>query len=788
MKKLILSILLLFMISPVIVSAEDIVIGEYGTYDDAIDMVQESMKAYYLRGPYLQYNYAKATYGTESPEESTSQDHKYAVCAAFTYDVYTEAFGMYYIKEKSTFPRYNYNIVEEAYKKYNSEDPLDGTFLIYYQSNVDTPEGKREREKVKYLYGDNNEDVTDDFQTLVDNIKPGDLFVYTGHALIAYDVLINPATNKKDVLILNSTIDEYVRTRIDGTSQLSYNFFKSPHDFKTFLNIPMEGTVQGYWLSNSSYFINKDENLDCKADECAVIRPIYEKDNKAVFNYYITPSQYEKGYLRKQYPGLMIEKTVNVSDNDSIYIEDELTYTIKISNKSGVTNSKVEYNSFSIEENLSSDVSFVSSTENGVYKNDKIIWNIKKLSAGDTITLNYKVKVKNDVSLVGKNITATGKFYNTNNNKVYLSTGTVNNKIIPKVTKLNKSYKECYNKHKTNYSGLNLINEVYKCASDNNYHFEQFSFEKFFVKTAGNTPKSSSTININNNLDKKHTTFKKMILNDYFSGLVTKDGKYYLPRFTGNSKRAKTIISSDFKDGDILIYEITSSKFTEENGIYAYIYIDDKFVGINGSNSTQRNEFIHNYYENAKVISQSVCEKNKYSFGSSCNYSYNLYGGYSKLTENTIKEKILEFVNYQTLMDKDNYVILRPEQAIKEIINISLIEPTKKTYIVDNDDIDLTGGKISIKYNDGTAENIELTNSKVKINGFDNSQVGKYNITVKYEEHKFNFDIKIISKKDLENVTTNPQTGINLLVIFNIIVIMICLSYIYYKELGIKSH
>ena len=38
--------------------------------------------------------YAKAKYGIESPENATSQNILYVVCAAFTTDVYQEAFGM----------------------------------------------------------------------------------------------------------------------------------------------------------------------------------------------------------------------------------------------------------------------------------------------------------------------------------------------------------------------------------------------------------------------------------------------------------------------------------------------------------------------------------------------------------------------------------------------------------------------------------------------------------------------------------------------------------------------
>ena len=83
MKKKIILMLVLFLF-PFYVFGEETIDGEYGTYEDASKMLKETMKAYYMRGPYLQYNYARATYASEAPEESTSQDPKYMVCAAYT--------------------------------------------------------------------------------------------------------------------------------------------------------------------------------------------------------------------------------------------------------------------------------------------------------------------------------------------------------------------------------------------------------------------------------------------------------------------------------------------------------------------------------------------------------------------------------------------------------------------------------------------------------------------------------------------------------------------------------
>ena len=41
----------------------------------------------------MQYNYARASYGTLAPEDATFQDTGYLVCGSYTYSTYVEAFG-----------------------------------------------------------------------------------------------------------------------------------------------------------------------------------------------------------------------------------------------------------------------------------------------------------------------------------------------------------------------------------------------------------------------------------------------------------------------------------------------------------------------------------------------------------------------------------------------------------------------------------------------------------------------------------------------------------------------
>ena len=67
---------------------------EYGTYEDAKNIVKEVEKAFYIRGKNIQYNTSKKTYSSDSPEETTWQNQTYKTCSAYGYGVLAEAFGM----------------------------------------------------------------------------------------------------------------------------------------------------------------------------------------------------------------------------------------------------------------------------------------------------------------------------------------------------------------------------------------------------------------------------------------------------------------------------------------------------------------------------------------------------------------------------------------------------------------------------------------------------------------------------------------------------------------------
>ena len=69
----------------------------------------------------------------------------------------------------------------------------------------------------------------------------------------------------------------------------------------------------------------------------------------------------------------------------------------------------------------------------------------------------------------------------------------------------------------------------------------------------------------------------------------------------------------------------------------------------------------------------------------------------------------------------------------KELVSISVLNvPTKTEYVQNVENLDLTGGKLTLTYSDESTEEINMTLEGVSISGFDNTTIGENTITVTY--------------------------------------------------------
>ncbi len=848
---------------------QEYIIGEYGEsgeYERTKKAIKEVMNAYYLRGSYYQYNYPKAFYYEKTPENATSQDISYSVCASFVSDIYAEAFGV--LKSTSSkspdgFPQtVSLHAAKAAsyYKEIKEGTKADdGTFLLYYSTkqldkeasssgSIDEIEddefateiGEEEEEidkeaqtvsssladSTRYIYNykgldEYNYDELNDYTAFVSTLQPGDVIGYTKHVLIVYDLIKDNNGNVVDALLLNSSVQPYIRSRLADSNEIGYIKLKSkyPNSFFTddkynissdTLDVENEGTFKRRLLSNVTYLVKEidgQKKLTCyNTDECFIMRPYYNKNGKVVFNFPIKEEDYNRSKLRSSYSGLFIEKTVNIGDRNSIYLNDELEYKIVIKNNGNET-----YGAFNIEEYFDIDyVELIEKNDGTVSSNGVISWERKSLESGETIELKYKVKVKNIIENVNKIVVETGKFYG-NNKDVYIETGTIENKIIPSVTVSKVSYQSCFEQLKNDYEKLELIDKIYECARGKNVFGNDFSFidfrfdikkddtntdlsrRLFVTKNRISSRATSDALVLNNNADSLYQRYINMILNNYWGGIrlygiksgssnatymldygsdtkvLEGDEKYTIPRWAGdNSKlRARNINSIDFKDGDVLIYDFmpcdtSASKncvknYTKERRLYAYIYIDGKFVGHNAdSSNTTRNEYTYQYYNDIGQLNYLFENTDKGLI------YLNAQLGSGEITKEEYDD-FLEYVNYQALFGKDNYVILRPELIIKEhVIGITSM-PSKLQYNY-NETIDtnhyLDGLELKMAYNNG--EELEDINiDDISVSGFDTTSSGRKTITIEYQNLKTTFEINVLPDERIKIIDDNTAMNGN---------------------------
>ena len=122
--------------------------------------------------------------------------------------------------------------------------------------------------------------------------------------------------------------------------------------------------------------------------------------------------------------------------------------------------------------------------------------------------------------------------------------------------------------------------------------------------------------------------------------------------------------------------------------------------------------------------------------------------------DNTVLGKNTLIVEYNGI--KTNFDV---EIVSKSVIKIELTtNPVKTRYIQNTETIDLTGGIITVTYNDKTTDTMSLTNEKLHITGFNNSQVGNNTLTIEYEGVKTSFSIEIISNNTEESETKDKPT------------------------------
>ena len=595
-------------------------------------IIQEVAATYYLKGDNIQYESQRRDQYV-SPEDINSQSASYFVCSGFTYATYYNAFGMVIPENTTKINAYGKSFFGQS----GHED------VVVYE------ETEHQNNVANANYHD----------SILNQLKVGDIISYyysdSGHAALVYDFNYSNG-NKTEAIILHSTTN-YDKTSTKLSKGLSWNN-AAPNP----ITGVDEGTVQYTDLRN---ILNMSKN----ARNFTIYRPLALANDDQIYNlvncdgtgtninnYTCTSQtstfdQKDSSLSRITYKGIQIEKTVDVFNGSVVEPGDTLTYTISITN-----NSDSEYNNISLVESIPTDLVVA---ENG---SSILNWNVDTIPASTTYRKNYRVKVKNDKSLIGKKIISKGTVAN-------IPSSTVTNTIGYNLNTTEKTAIEsAYNDLKNTYSGINLIDKIYQKSLG--YSLELTDLKLAAHHNTGNDSNNIKNLNQNCNsyfestnsdallntvwglyegrneiLNQDHPLAKN-VLNNYYSALFTEyqdastcsiksislknweTANTGTPETANRSERSVRIYPETLKTGDILLYANTGSKkdkedsVTKENGIYAFIWIEDQNNG-------------GNFYGANSLADGSQLNKISGTNGIGSN-------------------------NLQTLFGKDYYVILRP--------------------------------------------------------------------------------------------------------------------------------
>lgn len=124
---------------------------------------------------------------------------------------------------------------------------------------------------------------------------------------------------------------------------------------------------------------------------------------------------------------------------------------------------------------------------------------------------------------------------------------------------------------------------------------------------------------------------------------------------------------------------------------------------------------------------------------------------------NLTKEQISVTISYLDKRTTQDITVVE-----KAITGISINKkPTKLTYIQNKEDLDLSGGSITVSYNDETTENVDMTSEQIDVIGFDNKNVGKITVTLTYQSKTTTLEVEIIEEEKAKNSNlANAQSDV----------------------------
>ena len=226
-----------------------------------------------------------------------------------------------------------------------------------------------------------------------------------------------------------------------------------------------------------------------------------------------------------KYSSIYIEKTVDAFNNSIVGLQDTLEYSINIRNESNT-----KYDTFNVIENISEYVDIVDAG-NGVVDNNTINWKIDNLNPGESVEINYKVKVKNDTNILDKKIISNGTVAG-------IPSSTITNTVSSNLNNLEKnkiSEKAQELLSNKNYKGKELISQLYNNSVGFSLDLEDLDITKLIVTRNGTQYYPDGNANTPTIYLNTEDIYSKYVLSGYYGALYTNTSGTVYQKFYENS-------------------------------------------------------------------------------------------------------------------------------------------------------------------------------------------------------------------------------------------------------------
>ena len=770
------------------------------------EAIVETAYQYYYRGEALQYDGSQIDYendnstkklrngiasysynaqGFYSPEEATIQDVHYLVCSHFASIVYAETFDNVHPKTSDVSPKF-------LFRNKKGTIGYDTSFLegLIHTAGVNDYEckennnGVNECEKnlgIYYKVRDfskfNDEEKTSFKKTIINKLKVGDLIIHTndngGHVMIYIG-------NGK---ILHSTgRDGYENATIlnnYGMATANYHYEAKADLIETKNGTPEysgqeEGTVKESYLNT---YLDHYLNLEGSAF-IGIMRPLNEIVRSQTDSNYGKNFKYQlsdNAKKRKNHKRITVVKRTSVqrngsSDNraqlgkyDSVNLGDIINYEIEVRNKSS------ENQTIVVEEKIPEYTTFYATQKDWCkyYPNTNIVSCEMLFTPGTQKTFFIRVKVNQDLSLLGKYVVSEGGTTNGIPNKVIKTkiNRTLTEEEIATLVSKAKSYS-----NSESFFSHNYINDVYSSILPDlniiNAFGESNIFEALFSIENHTVTNETIDANIRNSMllkvgdevklftlldrnsivekNKGYERYYDMYVDGLFGGFYTKSVSE-----TGHLvNRSTTFTKTTLMPGDVLYIYDSNAELDMIRKECGYI------LG-------ERNAYL--YLGNGEFTTVSYNTINKYD--DSRNFTYCMYapGIDERLYSNkkykirglngvTIGERLLI-----SLLGQDSFIVLRPSYAYGyKVTEIEVTKnPDKTSYIQGKEQVDLKGGKLKVIHGIYANETIDLDSEGITVTNFDNSKPGETTATINYENVTTTIDLNVIADNTPPAVTQN---------------------------------